>query len=460
MTETFVARETLRDYLRRAGRLAPGEALPLFAQLLRELSAVHAQGVTHRDIKPDNIVLEESGESPVVKITDFGVADVQSAPVTEPPGVIVGTPAYMAPETIKGTLAGPPADMFAAGIVLYEMLAGRPPFTGDTVPVVVYLMLNTEPPPIEGLQDPTGSIWRLLTQLLDKDPARRPSADQALNLLEPIQLAGAAERLAALAVSQALSESADLPPDDPRRVTSPIGEGSTRRAPADSLASRFSVLTPRERLTEEEVEHEDGTLHRFDLGSDEFVLVDVMGGKPTMNWTTALSAGEFAELVDQYLEDDTEEARVTIGVDEIIDEMGAEIGVALARLGGDPFNEACNFFRLDTEDLSLAYQVLPSSDGSGKIPVFGVSAARLAYTRVFPLIVRTGTEQVNAHILSVRADALAARLEALLSREVIVVSHVILSGPPPSMPDHSDGPLSSSGEFGSPSPPESPGSGT
>ncbi len=103
-----------------------------------------------------------------------------------------------------------------------------------------------------------------------------------------------------------------------------------------------------------------------------------MDGKPTVNWTTAISPGEFAELVEQYRENDAKEARVTIGVDDAIDEMGAEIGVALARLGGDSFNEACNFFRLDTEDLSLAYQVLPGSDGSGKM-VFGVSAAQLAY---------------------------------------------------------------------------------
>ncbi len=184
-----MAGETLQDYLRRTGPLTPSEAISLFTQLLRELSEMHAQGVTHRDVKPGNILVDESGDSPVVTITDFGLSLVQAGTANTRVDEVVGMPPYMAPEAIAGGVVGPSADMFAAGVVLYEMLAGRPPFTGSLPTAVLYQTLNSEPPPIEGLQDDDGSLWGFLKQLLDKDPTKRLSADQALAELERIRFA-------------------------------------------------------------------------------------------------------------------------------------------------------------------------------------------------------------------------------------------------------------------------------
>ena len=174
----YVAGGDLADYReRRGGTLPAAEALELTAQICSALAASHAAGIVHRDLKPANVLLDlgpggAQGRVPQARLTDFGIARISGESSVTTAGFIVGTLGYLAPEVISGGEPTPACDVYAAGVTLYEVLAGHPPFTGQA-PAVMYAHLNTEPPRADGIPD---EAWRLIAACMDKDPARRPSA--------------------------------------------------------------------------------------------------------------------------------------------------------------------------------------------------------------------------------------------------------------------------------------------
>src|SRR5580693_10640479 len=121
----LVSGGNLAQRLRR-GSIAPWQAAGIAAQLCRALASAHAQRIVHRDVKPPNILLSSSGQ---VKVGDFGVARLAEGSTDGTAATIVGTPRYMSPEQARGRRATPATDVYSVGVVLYEMLAGRPPFT-------------------------------------------------------------------------------------------------------------------------------------------------------------------------------------------------------------------------------------------------------------------------------------------------------------------------------------------
>ncbi|WP_051861021.1 serine/threonine-protein kinase [Streptomyces griseus] len=142
-------------------------------QICRALGAAHRAGVVHRDIKPSNVLV--TGDD--VKLCDFGIArrTQPSVPALTMTGMVVGTPGYMAPEQIRGDGAGPAADLYALGCLLYEVLAGRPPFTGEVLSVMAR-HLETTPRPVRELRpEAAGELDRLVADLMAKDPAARPA---------------------------------------------------------------------------------------------------------------------------------------------------------------------------------------------------------------------------------------------------------------------------------------------
>ena len=156
------------DGLRKArgGRLAPAEAAPLAAQIGDGLAAAHAAGIVHRDVKPANALLDNGH----VLLADFGIALVAGQPRVTTQGRVLGTAAYMAPEVISGQEPGPAADVYALGITLYELLAGQPPFTGNTA-AVLHAHGTAAPPYAPGIPNP---LWEIISGCLAKDPASRP----------------------------------------------------------------------------------------------------------------------------------------------------------------------------------------------------------------------------------------------------------------------------------------------
>ena len=128
----YVEGETLKDYIRRQGRLSGNEAVRVSLQLLAALEFAHRNGIVHRDIKPQNVMLDREGN---VKVMDFGIARAGDSGMTEA-GSILGTAQYLAPEQAQGQPVDMRSDLYSVGIVLYEMVTGLAPFSGDS-PVAV-----------------------------------------------------------------------------------------------------------------------------------------------------------------------------------------------------------------------------------------------------------------------------------------------------------------------------------
>jgi serine/threonine protein kinase len=164
--------------LRVLGSLGIGEMLDLGAQLGRGLDALHARGVLHRDVKPSNVLLDGDGTA---ALTDFGLALAADSTRLTADGQILGTPHYLAPELIEGSDASPASDVYALGCVLYECLAGEPPF-GDRRPAEIGFAHLTEAPPNPRERRPElpEQLAHALLSALDKDPAARPTTATAL----------------------------------------------------------------------------------------------------------------------------------------------------------------------------------------------------------------------------------------------------------------------------------------
>lgn len=218
-----------RDLLAANGPLTPRDALTITAETLDALAAAHEQDVTHRDVKPDNVLLQapwESGATGDVRVSDFGIASVVAERERTTTGLL-GTPQYMAPESISHGRSGPAADVYGAGVMLYELLSGRTPFAGPgTDFAVAYRHVTSNPPPLD-VPDP---LWTAVSALLAKDPNARPSAADA---------AGTLRRLArSLASASALVASSD--PDSFDEVERPATVVRGVR-PDDATGSRTTA---------------------------------------------------------------------------------------------------------------------------------------------------------------------------------------------------------------------------
>jgi Protein kinase domain len=246
----LISGQDLRRYLRANCTLPPAEAVALAVQLLRGLAAIHAAGVMHRDIKPENLLLDSSAGQAVVKVTDFGVARLTYGASLTKLSTLIGTPDYMAPELAERGGAAPPADLYSAGVVLYEMLSGRTPFADDSLMTVLRRHADMAPPPIPGVP---ADLWTEISRLLAKDPAVRPAS-----------AADAAEALASQAA--ALATLPALPP-----MAAPDAYHRASSTPAPGLPDGYAATVMRAR-------ERDGLPNLMGLSA----LVDLSGpARPT-----------------------------------------------------------------------------------------------------------------------------------------------------------------------------------
>ena len=168
----YVPGRTLRDLLNSRGRLSPHEALDIMAGVLGGLAAAHDAGIAHRDVKPENVLLNDSG---AVKVADFGLARLLAGVSQTKSGMIIGTAAYLAPEQVAGGAADARTDVYAAGVMLFELLTGRQPHTGDTPLAVAYKHVNeVVPPPSSAVPGLPPALDALVALATSRDPELRP----------------------------------------------------------------------------------------------------------------------------------------------------------------------------------------------------------------------------------------------------------------------------------------------
>ncbi|RSX52214.1 serine/threonine protein kinase [Bifidobacterium goeldii] len=165
----YVPSDSLADIYHKRGALPPTELLPILIQVARGLFVAHSHGVIHRDVKPANIMVSDTGE---VKITDFGVSYSTNQEQITQDGMVVGTAQYISPEQAQGKQATPQSDIYSLGVVAYEGLCGHRPFTGATPVDIAAAHVNDPVPPL-----PDSVDWQLkqfVMSMLAKDPLDRP----------------------------------------------------------------------------------------------------------------------------------------------------------------------------------------------------------------------------------------------------------------------------------------------
>ncbi|MFG2921097.1 Stk1 family PASTA domain-containing Ser/Thr kinase [Streptomyces sp. NPDC048305] len=221
----YVAGCTLRDVLRERGALQPRAALDILEPVLAALGAAHRAGFVHRDMKPENVLIGDDGR---VKVADFGLVRAVGT-ATDTTGSLLGTVSYLAPEQIEQGTADTRSDVYACGVVLYEMLTGGKPHSGDTAAQVIYQHLNQDvPAPSAAVPGLAGGLDELVAASTSRDPEARPADAVALLALSRRIRAGLTEEQLDAVPPQALAEAHDAAEDRtsviPRVI--PAGQGT------------------------------------------------------------------------------------------------------------------------------------------------------------------------------------------------------------------------------------------
>jgi predicted ATPase/Flp pilus assembly protein TadD len=205
LTMELLRGTTLAEHLSQRGPLPLVEAFPLVEQIAAGLGAAHEAGVVHRDFKPSNVMLVERDGGEQAVVTDFGTARAAATAGAEGSAgdsrLVVGTPAYMAPEQVRGDEAGPAADVYALGIVLYELVTGALPFSGDTSLEVARRRLDHDPPSPRRLRPDLEERWEeVILRCLEREPGRRytrvEDVASALGGRTPVRAAGFVDPMA------------------------------------------------------------------------------------------------------------------------------------------------------------------------------------------------------------------------------------------------------------------------
>jgi eukaryotic-like serine/threonine-protein kinase len=169
----YLPGRTLKEVLRERGRFSPAAALDIITGVLDGLAAAHASGIVHRDVKPENVLLTADGR---LKVADFGLARAQAAAAHTRAGLLIGTVAYLPPEQVTGASTGPRSDVYSAGVMLFELLTGRLPFTGDTPIAVAYQHVNQDvPAPSALVPGIPAAVDQLVLAATSRDPSLRPA---------------------------------------------------------------------------------------------------------------------------------------------------------------------------------------------------------------------------------------------------------------------------------------------
>jgi eukaryotic-like serine/threonine-protein kinase len=243
LTMEYVDGVNLRRYLGERGSLSVGETLRVAEQVLDALAAAHRAGLVHRDIKPENVLMSEDGR---VKLADFGLARAVTEVTSTTTGTVFGTVAYLAPELVVRGESDARTDVYAGGVLIYEMLTGRQPFTGDTPIQIAFQHVNSDvPAPSDDAAWLPVEIDELVAALAARDPQDRPSdAAAALALLrrtrdvlDPATLDRRTDVTPAITLPADTDERDEPSDDEPADRDTPASV-----APADAATTRIEAL--------------------------------------------------------------------------------------------------------------------------------------------------------------------------------------------------------------------------
>ena len=227
----FVDGNSCAELLRDRGPMAPRDAVEILTQACRGLDYAHRNGVVHRDVKPGNLMVNTDG---VVKLADFGIAKAAEQSDITKVGSVLGTAAYLSPEQARGEPAGPPSDLYALGVVSYQLMAGKLPYEAASLTDLARLQEAGPPPPLNEInRDVPPALANAVARALSRDPARR--YEDAAEMEDALR-----DGLAGIGGTEDLGATHALPPEDATRMLPP-----TAAAPPRARASACSRSTSR-----------------------------------------------------------------------------------------------------------------------------------------------------------------------------------------------------------------------
>ena len=306
--------EALAERLRR-GPLSTSEAVPIGLGMLAALSALHARGIVHRDLKPSNVFLTAHG----VKLLDFGLARPELDGSLSPAagltrtGIVMGTPRYMAPEQVTGEAVDTRSDLFAAGAILFEMLAGRPAFSGRTIVEVLHATQHEQPPALTG-SPAVAAVDRVIRRAMAKRPAERPASAEAM--AEELRAIRGVDSGATPSLAHALTRLVVLPfrvlrPDPetdflafslPDAIATSLSGNASLIVRSSVVAARFGAETPDLKALAAEADVDRVVMGTLLRSGDQLrataQLIEAPGGTLLTSHTVQSSMGDLFRLQD------------------------------------------------------------------------------------------------------------------------------------------------------------------